>query len=191
MWVGQRRAGLAAVVDDGLGEAQVRRLGVLAEAALQHAHQIGCVVIVERVQAAGVIGGEDEDLVDTAGLGLDMHRAVVVHRERLVAVEGRVQVGHHPHAPLTTLVEPLERRRGGLFVTGAERARTRRVGLDVGCTRGEVGGAIGALGDDGYPAAGEWVQTQLTHSTPTLRPRSERSAEGTREFISPRSARTR
>ena len=130
--VGDRCAGLAAVVDDRLRVADVGCRRVLEEAALQHQHHLGGVGVADVVDAGVVVAGEHEDLVDAAGLGLDVHRPAVVHGERLVAVERRVQVGDHPHAPRAIVVDGLERRQGDLLVARAERARSAGVGFDLG-----------------------------------------------------------
>ncbi len=122
--VRQRRAGLAAVVDDRLRVADVRGRGVVDEAALEGHHELAGGLVVEAVERLRVVGGVDEHLVDAGALGGDVHRAVVVDGEALLAVECRVQVGHDPHPPVAALADRLERRRRGFLVAGAERART-------------------------------------------------------------------
>ena len=112
-----------------------------------------------------VVGRVDEHLVDAGALGGDVDRAVVVDGEALLAVERRVQVGHDPHPPLAALADRLERRGSGFLVAGAERART--TGFDIvesypGC---EIGRALGPLGNDRDPTAGELIQPHLTHDT--------------------------
>ena len=82
-----------------------------------------------------------------AGQRRHVHRTVVVHGEGIVAVECRIQVGDHAHAPATTVVEGLERRKGGFLVAGAERARTVRLGLDLGRPGSEIGRSLGAIGE--------------------------------------------
>ena len=167
--VGDRRAGLAAVVDDRLRVADVRRRRVLEESTLQHQHHLGGVGVADGVDAGVVVAGQHEHLVRAAGFGLDVHRATVVHRERLVAVERRVQVGDHPHAPRATLVDGLERRQCDLLVARAERAWPVGIGFDLGDAGREIGRALSTLGHDRDPPPGEWIETQLTHSAVQLR----------------------
>ena len=111
-----------------------------------------------------MVGRVDEDLVDAAGLGGDVHRAEVVDDEAGVAVERRVQVGDDPHPPAAALVDGLQRGEGGFFVAGAERARSVGIGLDLSRPRREVGRTLGPLGHDRDPPPGEWVEAHLTHS---------------------------
>ena len=161
--VGQRGTGLATVVDDGLGVADVRRLGVVDETTLQRLHRLRRLVIVAEVDATVVIGRVHEDLVDAAGLGHHVHRAEVMNGKRIVAVEGGKEIGNNAKAPRATLVHLLECRQRGFFVTGAERARTARVGLDLRGARGKVGWALSTVGHDGDPTSGERIQTHLRH----------------------------
>ena len=88
--VRQRRAGLAAVVDDHLAVAHLGGRGVGGEAALQRVHHLGGLLVVELVEAAVVVRRVDEHLVDPAGLGGDVDRADVVDHEARLAVERRV-----------------------------------------------------------------------------------------------------
>ena len=125
--------------------------------------------IADGVNAAVVIAGQDEDLVSSAGLGLDVHRTTVMDRKGLVAIEGRVQVGDHSHAPHSTCVDRVERRQRDFLVAGAERTRSIRIGLDLGDARREVGRTLSALGHDCDPPPGQWIKTQLTHSAFQLR----------------------
>ena len=67
--VRDERAGLATVVDDDLGVANLRRRGVLGEPALQHEHQLFGLVVGEVLETAVVVGREDQHLVDAARLG--------------------------------------------------------------------------------------------------------------------------
>ena len=116
-----------------------------------------------------VLAGQHEHLVRAAGLGLDVHRTTVVDGERLVAVEGRVQVGDHTHPPRAALVDRLERGQRDFLVAGAERAWTIRVGLDLGDAGREIGRTLSTLGHDRDPPPGQWIETQLTHSNCQLR----------------------
>ena len=98
--MGERSAGLATVVDDRLRVADVGGRGVFEEAALERHHELARGVIVESVERLVVIGRIDEDLVNAGALGGDVHRAVVVDGEALLAMKRRVEVGHR-HAPAT------------------------------------------------------------------------------------------
>ena len=105
-----------------------------------------------------------EHLVDAGALGHDVHGAVVMHGEAVVALERGVQVGDHPHLPVAALADRLERGWCGLLVTGAERAWPALFEiLQIGA-RGEVGRALGPLGDDGDPPPRQLVQPHLTHN---------------------------
>jgi hypothetical protein len=157
------------MVDDGLGVSDVGGCRVLEEPTLQHHHHLGTVGVAECMDAGIVVAGQHEDLVRAAGFGLDVHRAEVVHGERLVTIERRVQIRDHPHLPLTALVDGVERRKGVFLVARTERARTTRVGLDLGDAGREVGRSLSTLGHDRDPPPGEWIETQLTHSAPQLR----------------------
>ena len=137
---------------------------MLEEATLEHQHHLGGIGVAEGVDAGVVVAGEHEHLVGAAGLGLDVHGAEVVDGERLVAVERRVQVGDHAHAPRATLVDGLERRQRHFLVAGAERARSIGVGFDLGDAGREVGRTLSTLGHDRDPPPGQGIQTQLTHS---------------------------
>ena len=167
--MGDRGAGLATVIDDRLRVAHVWRGRVLEEAALEHEHHLGGIGVADGVDAGVVVAGQHEHLVGAAGLGLDVHRATVMDGERLVAVEGRVQVGDHAHAPRAALVDGLERGQRHLLVARAERARPIRVGFDLDDAGREIGRTLRTLGHDRDPPPGEWIQTQLTHSTLQLR----------------------
>jgi hypothetical protein len=96
----QGRAGLASRVHDGLGVAEVGSLGVLLEAIAQRRHHQARLLLAQHPPRGVVLGGEDEDLVDAPGGGLGEHGTAVGHDEGLVSLEGRVQVGHHPHQPV-------------------------------------------------------------------------------------------
>ena len=135
-----RRAGLAAVVDDRLGVADVAGGGVLLETALDDEHQIGGVAVVDRVTTQVVVRGDHEDFVDATRLGLDVHRTEVVDGERLVAVERRVQVGDHPDLPAATFVDRLQRGERVLLVPRTEGARPTGIRFDLLRARAEVGG---------------------------------------------------
>jgi len=167
--VGDRCARLAAVVDDGLRVPDVRCGRVLEEAALQHQHHLAGIRVTDRVDAAVVVAGEHEHFVRAAGIGFDVNGPAVVDRERLFAVEGRVEVRDHPHLPGATLVDRLECRQRHLFVPGAERARPTGIGFDLGDARREVRRSLSTLGHDRDPPPGEWIETQLTHSKVQLR----------------------
>jgi len=52
-----------------------------------------------RSPAVGVLGGEDEDLVDAAGGGLGVDGAPVLDHEGMVTGEGRVEIGDDPDEP--------------------------------------------------------------------------------------------
>ena len=160
--MGDRGTGFAAVVDDGLGVSDLRCGGVVGEPVAKDPHQLARVVVVEQVQARVVIGRVHEHLVDAARLGHHEHRPEVVDSECLLAVEGRIAIGDHPHRPGAVLVDGLEGRWGRLLVTGAERAGPGRI-LDAVVTRCEVVRPLGPLGHDGHPPAVERVQTHLTH----------------------------
>ena len=177
MRMSERRTGFATVVDDGLRVADVLAGRVLLQAAPQHFHHLCGVVVGELVGATVVVGRVDEHLVDAAGVGLHVHRTEVVHGERLVAVERRVEVGDETHAPVAAVVERLERRQRGFLVARAERARAVGLGLDLRRARGEVGGTLGPVGDNGDPPARQGVQAKLTHSNLSLGPFRRRGAD--------------
>ena len=162
--VGDRRAGLATVVDDDLGVAHLWGGGVLGEPALQHEHQLFGLVVGEVLETAVVVAGEDQHLVDAARLGRHVDRTEVMHDEAGVSMEGRIPVGQDAHLPVPTLVERLQRRQRAVFVPGAERARPRGVGLGLAHARREVARPLGSLGHDRDPAPSEWVETHLAHS---------------------------
>ena len=138
---------------------------MLGEAALQGAHQLRGVVVVELVEPAVVVGRVDEHLVDAAGLGGDVHRAEVVDDEPVVAVERGVQVGDDPHPPAAR-----RRRRSRAPASVASSLPGQnghgRSGSASICARPrrEVGRTLGPLGHDRDPPPGEWVEAHLTHS---------------------------
>ena len=98
--MGERRPGLAAVVDDRLGVADVGVAGVLLDAVAQRRHHQPGLLVVEVGPAAVVVGGQHEHLVGAAGPGLGEHRAEVLDGEGVVAGEGRVEVRDDPHEPV-------------------------------------------------------------------------------------------
>ena len=181
--VGQAGAGLTAVVDDGLGVAHVAAGGVLLQAALEEEHHVAGVFVRAFVGATVVVRGVDEHLVDATGLGLHVHRALVVHSERFVAVERRVQVGDDPHAPVAALVERFQGRQGGFLVAGAERARAVGLGLHLFQARREVRRALGPVGHNRDPPPGKGVETELTHSVDSLRGRRPCKRVRAREIV--------
>ena len=164
--MGERRTGLAAVVHDRLGVPDVRRGGVLDEPVAQRDHQVADLAIAQVAEVGVVLGREHEHLVDPTRLRLDVHRAEVAHRERLVTLERGIEVRHDAQPPTTRVVDRLERRRCRLFVAGAEGAGTGRIGVHADVTRGKVSRPLGARRDDGHPPSGQGVQTQLTHCSP-------------------------
>ena len=116
-----------------------------------------------------VLAGQDEHLVRPAGLSLDVNGATMVHCERLIAVERRIQIWNHPHAPRATFVDSFEGRQCDLFVARAKRARPIGIGFDLDDSWCEIGRTLSTLGHDCHPPPGEGIKTQLTHSTSQLR----------------------
>ena len=158
MRVLERGARLAAGVHDGLGVAQVGLRGVLLQAVAQRRHDELDLLLAQLPQGGVVLGGEDEDLVDAAGGGLGEDRAPVGHDERLVALEGRVEVGHDPDQPATGRPVGLEGRRRVLLVAGAERAGAIE-GLGHPGRPGHEGvGPLGAARAHDHPATGQRIE---------------------------------
>ena len=85
---------LAAGVHDGLGVAEIGLRGVLLEAIAQGRHHQLDLLLAQLAERGVVLGREDEDLVDTAGGGLGEDRATVGDDERLVTLEGGVEIGN-------------------------------------------------------------------------------------------------
>ena len=129
----ERGAGLTSRVDDGLGVAEVGLRGVLLEAVPQGRHHELDLLLAEHAQRGVVLGGEDQDLVDAAGRRLGEDRAPVGDDEGLVALEGRVEVGHHPDEPATARAVGLE---GGWRVLLVARGRRGRGGRECRASRG-------------------------------------------------------
>ena len=163
MRVLERRAGLAARVDDGLGVAQVGLGGVLLEPVAQRGHDELDLLLAQLAQGGVVLGGEDQDLVDAAGRGLGEDGAPVGDHEGLVALEGGVEVGHHPHEPPPRRPVGLERRRRVLLVAGAERARPAECVSRLGRASDEGVGPLGAARAHDDPAARQRIEAQLVH----------------------------
>jgi len=112
MWMGQRRASLATVIDDGLGVANVVRRCMLDKAIPEHCHHVGASFVCERVDAIDVARGEDEHLMCATGFGHHMDRPEVAHCERVLAVEGGEEIGDHAHPPVVIGSDGLERGQG-------------------------------------------------------------------------------
>ena len=180
--VGERGAGLAAVVDDDLGVADLGGRGVGGEAALQDVHDLGRVHVGQLVDAAVVVRRVDEHLVDAAGVGGDVHRTEVVDDEAGGPVERRVQVREDAHLPVVTALDGVERHEGGILVARAERTGAPGIGLDLRRPGSEVARSPCPLGHDRDPPPGEWVETQLTHSEAQDRHR-ERCSEAHRRSL--------
>ena len=159
----ERGSRLAAGVHDGLGVAEVGLRGVLLEAVAQRRHDQLDLLLAELPQGGVVLGGEDEDLVDAAGGGLGEDRAPVGHDEGLVALEGRVEVGHDPDEPAAGRAVGLEGGRRVLLVAGAERAGAiEGLGHPGGAGHERVG-PLGAAGAHDHPAARQRIEAQLVH----------------------------
>ncbi len=110
-----------------------------------------------------MLGGEDQDLVDTARGGLGEDRAAVGHDEGLVALEGGVEVRHDPDEPTPGRSVGLEGGRGVLLVAGAERAgAAERVGRLRGAGHERVG-PLGAARAHDDPTARQRIEAQLVH----------------------------
>ena len=110
MGVSKRRTCFAAVVDDGLCVANVRRIGVVDQATLERLHDIAGVAIVELLDTAGVVAGVHEDLVNSAGFGHDMNRADVTNGKWLAAIESRILVRKNPHFPVAAFADRFQGR---------------------------------------------------------------------------------
>ena len=154
----ERGAGLASRVHDGLGVAQVRLRGVLLEPVTQSGHHELDLLLAEHAQRGVVLGREDQDLVDAAGRGLGEDRAPVGDHEGLVALEGRVEVRHHPDEPASARAVGLEGGRRVLLVARAERAGTvEGVGRPGGAGHEGVG-PLRAARAHHDPAAGQRIE---------------------------------
>ena len=116
-----------------------------------------------RSQPVGVLGGEDEDLVDAAGRGLGVDGAAVLDHEGVVAGEGGVEVGDDPDEPGALGAVGLEGGGGRPLVAGAEGTGPGGVGLDGGGAGSEVVGPFGPVDADDHPPAGERIQAELVH----------------------------
>ena len=162
----ERCTRLPAGVHDRLGVAHGGAAGVVLHAIADRGHRQAGVLVVEVGPAVGVLGAEDQHLVDAAGRRLREHRTEVLDPQRFAALERREQVRHHPHEPGAARAVGLERRRRGLLVAGAERALPRRVGLHRQLARDQLPGSRGSLGRHGDPAPRERVEPELTHTEP-------------------------
>jgi hypothetical protein len=174
----ERCAGLAAVVDDGLGVADVGGAGVVDEAPAEHLHELDGVVVVEIVETGVVLARVHEHLVDAGRVGHHVDRPEVAHDEAVVALERRVAVRDHADVPAAALVDGLERGRRLLLVARAERAGAAGLGLDVAVTRGERVRSLCSCRNDRHPPPGELVQTHLAHSEFRIRPFADACADG-------------
>ena len=122
MGMGDGGAGLATVVDDDLAVTKPRRALVFLHPIADGSHHERELVVGQGGEAAIVLRGEDEDLVDPAGGRLGEDRAPVLHHEGCVALEGRVAVRYHAHHPAPGLPVDLEGWQRVTFVARAERA---------------------------------------------------------------------
>ena len=147
-----RGAGLAPGVDDGLAVAQARHRRVLLDPVPDGRHDEHRLLVGDVFPAVVVLGGEHEDLVDPSRRRLGEHGPTVLHHEGVVALEGGVEVGHHPDQPVAARAVGLEGRGGGLLVAGAEGAGPGGVGLDGG--RGWRRRRAGATGRCSRPPSG-------------------------------------
>ncbi len=154
----QAGAGGPAMVHDRLAVADARCVSVLLEAVAERRHGRAHLPIVEVGPALAVVGREHEHLVDARCRGAGEEWSEVFNEHGSGALEGRVAVGHDPQEPLAAVTVGLERRRQLFLVAGTERARPRRVGLDLALAGGDVSRSAGAIGGDRDPAPGEGVQ---------------------------------
>ena len=154
----ERGARLAAGIHDGLGVAEVGLRGVLLQAVTQCRHHQLDLLLTQLAEGGVVLGGEDEDLVDTAGGGLGEDGAPVGHHEGLVALEGRVEVRHDPDQPAAGRAVGLEGGRRVLLVAGAEGAGTIEGLGHPGGAGDERVGPLGAARAHDHPAAGQRIE---------------------------------
>ena len=161
--VGDRRAGLAPVVDDRLRVPHVQAPSVLLEPVPHRRHDQPGLRLVEVGPRCVVVGAEHEHLVDARGPRLGEDGAEVIDAQLAVAVEGGVPVRNDPDQPLALGSVALERRRRLLLVARAERAGPGRSDLHVELAGREVDGAGRPVGRDRHPAAGERIEPQLAH----------------------------
>ena len=164
--VGERRAGLATVVDDHLRVADLgrRRRARRGGAAGRRISSAGC-RRPKLVDAAVVVGRVHEDLVDAAGLGRDVHRAEVVDDEPAGAVERRVQVGDDAHLPAGRRRRRSRARGSVASSLPGQNGHGRCGSASISAARGAKSRrSLGPLGHDRDPPPGEWVETHLTHS---------------------------
>ena len=159
---------LPAGIHNGLGVAEVGLRGVLLEAVAQGRHHQLDLLLAELAEGGVVLGGEDEDLVDAAGGGLREDRAPVGDDERLVALEGRVEVGHDPDQPAAGGTVGLQGGRRVLLVAGAERAGAlERLGHLGGAGHERVG-PLGAARAHHHPTTRQRIEPQLIHRSTLL-----------------------
>ena len=149
--------------DDHLRVADLGPAGVGLHAVTDGRHRHRGLGVVEVGPRAAVLGREHQHLVDAAGHRLGEHRAEVVHPQGLVAVEGRVAVGHDPHHPFTLAVVGLERRGRRFFVAPAERTGQRHVGLHRQLPGDQLTGTCVAVDGDRHPPSGERIEAELAH----------------------------
>ena len=121
------------------------------------------------MQAALVIGRVDEDLVNAAGFCLHVHRAEIVDRKALVAVECRVLVWDDTHRPTAVGLDCFEGRGSFFFVARTKGARATQLGADDVGAAGEVARAFGPFGHDCDPSSVQRIQTHLAHRHTMLR----------------------
>ncbi len=164
----ERRSRGPTGVDDRLCVADRRSPCMGLHAVADGGHGQARVLVVEVGPAAVVLGAEDEDLVHAAGGGLGEHGAEVLHPQRLVPLEGREQVRHHPHQPVPAGSVGLQRRRRGLLVARAEGALALRVRLHRPLPGDQLARTGGPLDGHRDPAPRQRVEAELAHVLATL-----------------------
>ncbi len=156
-------AGLPSGVDDGLAVAEPGDLRVLLDPFAEGVHDRRRLLVGQHRPRVLVARRQHHDLVGTTGGGLGEDRPAVGHDEGSVPLEGRIEVGHHPHDPGALRPHRLERRRHLFLVARAEGTGPGGVRLDGRDPRSEGLRPGGPVGAHHHPTAGEGIESELVH----------------------------
>ena len=157
-------ARLAPGVDDGLAVAEPGDVGVLLDPVADGGHDRRRLLVGQhrpRVLVARARGRAPRGCRPRVAWVKTGPRLVTTNGR--VALEGRIEVGHHPDQPLAVGTPDLEGGRHALLVAGAEGAGSGGVGLDRGDPGREGLGPGGPVGAHHHPAAGEGIESELVH----------------------------
>ena len=135
---------------------------MLLDAVPDGGHDEAGLLVGDALPAVVVLGGEDEDLVDPSRRGLGEHGATVLDHEGVVALEGGVEVGHHPHEPVAARAVGLEGRGVDPSLPG-QKGQGRVVSAWTGAGGAKEKGRCDPVGADDDPAAGQGVEAKLVH----------------------------